>query len=321
MYKIKLLIICFFLSSYCYAQQLPLFTQYRENLNLLNPAASPTDFMVQAYSPTYSMGISYRHQWAQLEDAPRTMTARYDQLLKNFNMLVGATLFKDETGPTGLTGGYLRYAYRAHFNSNTYLSIGVAAGLMQYRFRGDQGILRDPGDVLGMSNNSTLVADVNLGVFFQSTFHNGDAFYAGSSIPQLLSTQLTTPELENFSTFRQQHFYAVLGYYKYLGKRSNDMFLEPSMWLRYVPNAPVEIDMNLRFQMSSLFWIGSGYSVSLGENFHGNNFHLEAGFILGELMGFDDKNLKIGYGFDRSVTVYGPKFGSSHEMNLTYSFK
>lgn len=234
---------------------------------------------------------------------------------------MGGTLYKDETGPTGLTGGYLRYAYQAYFNPDNFLSIGLAAGVMQYRFRGSQGVLRDPGDILGMSDNNTMVADVNIGLFFQSSFYNGDAFYTGLSIPQLLSTQITTPELESFNTFRQQHFYAVLGYYKYLGRRSNNVFLEPSAWVRYVPNAPMEMDFNLRFQMSALFWIGSGYSVSMGENFHGNNFHLEAGFILGELMGFDNKNFKIGYGFDRSVTVYGPKFGSSHELNLSYSFK
>jgi hypothetical protein len=112
--------------------------------------------------------------------------------------------------------------------------------------------------------------------------------------------------------------------YKYLDSRLNNfgenMFVEPSLWLKYTPNAPLQMDVNVRFQMSELFWIGTGYSVSMGESFQGNHLHLEAGFVLGDAVGFEDKRWKVGYGFDRALTAYGPKFGSTHEVSLMFAW-
>lgn len=307
------------------AQQLPLYTQYRDHQSLINPASLSSDYIASGYELSQSIGLSYRYQWANLKDAPRTMSARYENVLEDYNMLFGLSLTQDETGPTGASGAYLRYAYQAYFSRDMFLSMGVSAGVMQYRFQGSKGVLRDAGDVLGESDTRAMLADVNIGLSLSMALGNGDILYGGLSVPQLLASQINVNAADyEFQSNRQSHYYATVGMYKYLENRLSDfgenMFIEPSLWLKYTPNAPLQTDFNVRFQMSELFWIGTGYSISLGEKVRGNHVHLETGFVLGDLVGFEDKRLKIGYGFDRALTVYGPKFGSTHELSLMFAW-
>jgi len=60
------------------AQQLPLFTQYRENIGIINPAAFNQDFLI--YENNLSFGASYRRQWVGLESGPQTQTIRGEYL-------------------------------------------------------------------------------------------------------------------------------------------------------------------------------------------------------------------------------------------------
>lgn len=306
------------------AQQLPLYTQYRDHQSIINPASLSSDYLVLGQEYTQSIGLSYRHQWSGLEDSPRTFSARYENILEDYNMLFGLSLSNDETGPTGVSGAYLRYAYQAYFSNDMFLSMGLSAGLMQNRFRGSKGTLRDPGDELGESDTNTTLGDVNLGLTLNMELYNGDILYMGLSAPQLLATQISSSQADvEFETERTPHYYATIGLFKYLDNRNGfggDKFLEPSLWLKYAPNTPLQMDVNLRFQMSELFWIGTGYSISVGDRFQGNHLHLEAGLVLGDFVGFVDKRWKIGYGFDRALTTYGPKFGSTHELSLMFAW-
>ncbi|MEO0732690.1 MAG: type IX secretion system membrane protein PorP/SprF, partial [Bacteroidota bacterium] len=56
------------------AQQLSLFTKYRENATILNPAALESDFLTNGYN--ISFGANYRRQWAGLDNTPETQTIR-----------------------------------------------------------------------------------------------------------------------------------------------------------------------------------------------------------------------------------------------------
>ena len=72
MKKILLLSLLFCLSEWVAAQQLPLFTQYREQIGIINPAAIQGDYFI--YEHNVSMGGSYRRQWVGLDNAPTTQT-------------------------------------------------------------------------------------------------------------------------------------------------------------------------------------------------------------------------------------------------------
>lgn len=294
------------------AQQLPLFTQYRENMGIINPAAINQDYLL--YEQPLSFGASYRVQWVGLENAPTTQTLRGEYLFEKLGLFAGGYIINDQTGPTGFTGIYGKIgglisddpAYRG-------ISVGLTAGLVQYRVNSSEIRLREINDVLSGDDQTQLFPDVGLGVFayqyIDAGFFEDSQVYGGISVPQAFGLNLEFED-ENgmFTTQRVQHYYALAGMYKYF---SDDSFIEPSIWFRYVSGTPVNVDFNLRYQMASNFWIGVGAATS-------GNAHIETGFILGENMGLDN-TFKIGYGFDYSFESFGPKVGGTHEINVSYS--
>lgn len=305
------------LTNTIFAQQLSLFTQYRENLTLLNPAAVGSNYLTNEENLTF--GATHRTQWQGFDAAPTTSTLRADLLFESgssVSLLSGGYLIHDQTGPTGFTGLYGRLAGLLS-NDPRYggLSLGLTIGMVQYRVNASEIRLREDGDVVGVEDQNTIHPDVGVGLFAYTLLDGGlfddDYLYGGLSIPQVFGLDLTFsgPNGE-FHTQRVQHMYATVGLYKFLNDGS---FLEPSLWLKYTPNAPFNLDVNLRYQMAENFWIGLGGATS-------QTIHLEAGFILGDNLGLDN-SLRIGYGFDYSFTSFGPYTGGAHEINLAFSME
>ncbi|MCP3932249.1 MAG: type IX secretion system membrane protein PorP/SprF [Bacteroidetes bacterium] len=313
----RLLVLCIFLfaGSYLYGQQLSLFTQYREHTSIINPAAINGDYF--AFEQNLSFGASYRAQWVGLANPPTTQTVRGEYFMNegnSVNLLLGGHIINDQTGPTGFTGIYGRIGgVLSEDPEYAGLSVGMNIGLVQYRVKVEEIRLREQNDILGSDDQMQLFPDVGLGVYgyrmLESGFFNGDYLYGGVSIPQVMGLDLTFQNEDGeFYTKRIQHFYGMLGLYKFL---RDDSFLEPSIWVKYAPNTPVSLDFNLRYQMVDNFWVGTGISLS-------KTFHVEAGFILGENLGLDN-TIKLGYGFDYSFSSFGPAAGSTHELNLSVS--
>ncbi len=317
MNRFALLAISLLFSLYADAQHLPIFTQYRDNIGIINPAAVSGDYF--AFDHNMSFGGSYRLQWVGLETAPKTQTIRGSYLIDDrggIGMIVGGHLINDQTGPTGFTGAYGRFA--GIISDDPYfggLSFGLSLGLVQYRVNVSQLRLREQNDVLTMDDQSKLFPDAGLGVYYyrqlESGFLSGDYVYGGISIPQVVGLNLKfKDDSGEFYTQRIQHVYGLLGMQKFF---DNDNFLEPSVWIRYAPNAPVNADFSLKYQMEGNLWVGLGMATS-------GIFHVDAGLIVGENLGFAN-NLKIGYNFDYSFNTYGPFVGTTHEFNVTYSLQ
>ncbi len=292
------------------AQQLSLFTQYRENASVINPAAVESDFL--AFGQNLSFGASYRAQWVGLNNAPTTQTVRFSYLNKEFSgvtFMTGAHLINDKTGPTGFTGFYGRIAgVLTQDPEYGGFVVGLSIGAVQYRVKASELFLRDANDILGTQNQSQLYPDVGVGIYYYQTVGDQDYFYTGVSVPQVVGLDLTFKnDAGEFYTQRVQHFYGLLGFYKFF---DNDSFLEPSLWVKYAPNVPVNVDLNLRYQLPGNLWIGTGISSA-------KTFHLDTGVLLGG--NSLDNTIRIGYGFDYSFSSFGPSAGSTHELNVSFA--
>ena len=297
------------------AQQIPLFTQYREAQGVLNPASINYDFFTDRH--TTSFGVSLRRQWTEITNAPTTQILRGEHFMADRDgvcLLTGGYLMNDQTGPTGFTGVYGRFA--TVFTSDaTYsgLSIGLSAGAVQYRIKTSEIKLHDPNDIRALTDRMQVYPDIGAGIFYYQRMDglsDDDYFYAGASVPQLMGLDIEFPTAtDKFSTKRIQHFFGNVGWYHYVGQTS---FIEPSIWVKYAPQVPLNIDLNVRYQMASSMWVGVGTSLK-------GKIHAETGVILGKSMGMNS-NFKIGYGFDYSFQSYGPYVGTTHEFNLSFSF-
>ena len=293
------------------AQQLSLFTQYRENATLINPAAMESDFL--AYGYNMSFGATYRKQWTGLTNSPETQSARFSYVNKNSSgtsIQFGGYVLNDQTGPTGFTGAYGRIGAIIGGNPEySGLSVALTAGYVGYRVNSSELNLRDAGDVIGSVDQSQSHPDVGLGLYYYSLDRNDNMFYAGVSIPQVLGMDLAfEDEAGNFSIQRTRHFYAMTGYYIMTG---NDGFIELSSWGKYVEGAPFNADFNIRYQMPSALFMGFGVATS-------GNAHVEAGVTLGDNAGLDNI-IRIGYGLDYSFSSFGPSVGSTHELQVSFA--
>lgn len=313
----QILLICVGFATFSPAQQLPLFNQYRQNIGVINPAGISTDFLT--YQQTINISGSFRQQWTDIQNAPKTQILQGSYLFDNdegMSMLSGGYIINDQTGPTGFTGLYGRFA--AVFSDDVYergLAIGINAGIVQYRVDVSKINFLETNDILITEDQTQLYPDVGLGVFaYQrletNNFLDESQVYAGISVPQTIGLDLEfKDENDQFYTKRVQHFYGVLGLIKYL---SDDQFIEPSVWVKYTQNAKVNVNANLRYKMTPNFWIGAGGSSAKALN-------AEAGLLIGELAGYDN-TFTISYGFDYFFNAYGPEAGTTHEFNVGYSF-
>ncbi|MEM8907643.1 MAG: PorP/SprF family type IX secretion system membrane protein [Bacteroidota bacterium] len=314
----RFLLIAFSLSI-CYqiaAQQLPLFTQYNEQVGLINPAAVSNDFLL--YEHNISFGASVRQQWVGLESAPRTQNIRGEYIFadtEGLGLIAGGHLINDQTGPTGFTGVYGRVA--GILSGDPYesgISAGFSFGMVQYRVNISDIKFLELNDVLVAEDQTRLYPDVGFGIYAYKRINQGflddSQIYGGISVPQLIGLDLEfKDENDEFFTKRVQHFYGLLGMIKYL---DDGKFIQPNVWVKYTENVPVNIDFNIRYQLVPSFWLGTGASTA-------GNLHLETGVILGESVGYSN-HFKIGYGFDYSFRTFGPAVGTTHELNLFYSF-
>ncbi len=315
MNRLRLFVLAFlFVITNAKAQQLSLFTQYREQAEVLNPAAVSTSYL--AYEQNVSFLASYRKQWVSLQTGPVTQVVNGSFLYdgSGVSLLVGGHLINDVTGPTAFTGLYGRLG--GVISGDPYfggLSLAISGGAVQYRLKGSEIRLREAGDVLENKSYNQIYPDLGVGLYAYQRITSGRedvVIYGGISVPQIIGLDLTFKDAKgDFAIKRTQHYYAMFGLYKFF---SNDGFIEPSVWFKYTQGAPVNVDVNVKLQVAPNFYVGVGGSTA-------NAIHLETGFVLGGL-GYDN-TFRVGYGFDYSFTSFGPYTGTTHEINLSYSFE
>jgi len=313
--KIGLFFLLFFIGyNQLLSQQTPLFTQYREYHSFINPASINSDYIWN--EAPLSFGISSRTQWANQAFTPRTFFLRGEYVYNSggtFGLVSGGYIIKDNYDPFSVTGvigrigvltlGDKGFGGRDHHARS--LSIGFSGGILQYRLNTTD--LITPALVDETINTKATAPELGVGIFYQQKMgrYSDNAIYFGLSSPQILGTTFEIGAGSSQASFtKQAHYYGLIGYYKSLGDAT---FLEPSIWISYLKGGTVQIDANLRYQMSEFLWLGFGYGSQ-------GVLHFEAGVWIGGLD--NDTRVKIGYGIDNYLASYGPFFGPSYEINV-----
>lgn len=295
------------------AQQLPYYTQFRQFQQVINPASVNSDFFLYEYNIT--LNIASRLQWIDHNETPRTsfFSGEYiSNFGNNFELVTGATLLQDRTGPLSSTGSYARIG--SMLTSDPYfgaLSIGFGVGYINYRLNADIIAWKDLDDPnIPLLNFSYNRPEISTGIYYykriQEGFLDGDNIYAGLSAIRLLDITKAS-DIERTSTIQPVgHYYGNLGWYHFFNEEA---FLETSLWAKYTKGSPVNIDFNARFQPIRTFWFGGGF------NFNGA-VHLETGVNVPNFL-LNNANFKIGYAFNHSIAAFGLDLGTSHELNIS----
>jgi hypothetical protein len=114
-------------------------------------------------------------------------------------------------------------------------------------------------------------------------------------------------ENRDYNIQRVRHYYGVVGarFELYM-----DSWLDISSEVQYLPGAPILFSGNLVYDFDETFWITTSYSTA-------NQVRFGGGVFCG---GSGGNMLSIGYVFSNFFQSYGPAYGSSHELRISYSW-
>lgn len=297
MKKSKIIIIIALLLSVSYvnAQQLPMFTQYMFNDYVLNPAVGGTN-------DYYQVKTNYRYQWANIDDGPRTYVLSAYGPHKSMPMGYGGYIMNDVTGPLTKTALYGSYAYNIKVTNDIRLSMGAFIGLMQYKIDLSSITFQDIDDpVLANGSKWTKVSpDASVGIYLYTS-----QYYAGFSANQLLGNkiELDTIEMSGGLNRLKGHYY-LTGGYKYNINRDFD--IEPSLFLKFLPSAAFQADVNIKAIYQKMAWLGLSYRT---------------GDALSFLLGYNYQDMiYIGYSYDLTLSDFKQYSGNTHEIMIGVKF-
>lgn len=286
-------LILVFLSIASFGQQDPIYTQYVENLQMLNPAYAGS-------KEALSLMLVARNQWVSLPDAPDTRSLAIHSPVKNTQMAVGFSLLRDKVGPVTQTGFYADYAYRIFLGEKETLSLGIKGGINFYDANLTTLETVNPYDpVFAYDINRQFLPNFGIGALYYGT-----RFYLGISLPKLIENKINKNETSTQTVSREQIHAFFMGGYVYDINRI--VKFKPSILGKFVANAPISLDLNGTFLFYDRLWLGAMYRT---------------GDALGGLVQMQITNqLKVGYSYDLPINKLGAYNNGTHEVMISFDF-
>ncbi len=286
------------------AQQDPHYTQYMYNMNVMNPAYAGS-------KENLSVGLLYRAQWVELEDAPRTATfSVHSPVGKNVGL--GLSVISDKIGPVEENNAYADFSYTLNLGGEHRLAFGIKAGATFHKV----GLYDDIGN--------GHVPDVNDPAFSENvdnTYFNAGAglfyytqnYYLAFSVPNMIKSKHLDITRKNGSDDQSgsddhyqfgsetQHYFLTGGYVFQLSENTK---FKPSFMLKSAFNVPTSVDVSANFLFFEKFEIGASYRLE--DSFGGMvNFAVTP-------------TIKIGYAYDHIVSDLDIATPASHEFMLLF---
>jgi type IX secretion system PorP/SprF family membrane protein len=295
MKKILLSTYMIFLMAGVYAQQHPMLSQYMFNGLVLNPAYGGSKDYI-------STSALYRKQWTGFEGAPESQTVSIHGPLKNRKFGLGLTVMNDKIGVTNRTDFYGSYAYHLKAGPGKF-SFGIQGGATNYNAKLSDLIFWDKDDpVYAPGTQTNLLPNAGAGIYYYA-----DMFYAGVSVPHVLDYDPSKPASLTVSDklvpHQTRHYFVTAGY---VGIVSEDFKIKPSVLIKYVPNAPLEADINCNVLLSNALWLGASYRTNDG--------------MVGLIEYNISRQLRVGYAYDYPFTEIRKHTSGTHEVMIGYDF-
>ena len=270
------------------AQQKAMYTQYMFNGLAVNPAYSSID-------EALSITALSRHQWVGFEGAPNTQTLAVHSPIKESNTSVGFMLMRDQIGEVITENGFfLSLAQRVQLSDETYLALGVDAGLSKFvanysRISGEAAT--DPV----FNDQNELRGNFGFGVMLFS-----NKFYAGLSSPFFYYRDLGGLGSTGGTAY-QPHYLLQGGYLVDIGE---DFKFKPNALVKYVKGSPVQVDLNANFLIKETVWVGGSW-----RSFDSFDFIAELQIT---------PQIQLGYAYDFTTTDIAKVEKGSHEIMLNF---
>jgi type IX secretion system PorP/SprF family membrane protein len=274
-------------------QQDPIFTQYMFNNQAVNPAYAGM------WEKTGFISL-VRKQWAGIDKSPFTQMVSFHSPLRNEYVGIGLNVINDRFAYEERLSVFADYAYELLLTPQRRLRLGMKFGFMNYqnpltRYKLYPDGIFDPA----FQEDIDLKFLPNFGV---GAFYYSEDFYLSFSIPKLVKNDFVENR-NNYSTLAEvRHVYLSSGYVFDL---KPTLKFKPTMMMRAVMGAPVQIDFSANFLINEKLWLGTMVRT-------GDALCFVAQWIF-------DNNIRIGYAMDITFTEIYRQQNGTYEFTLSYS--
>jgi type IX secretion system PorP/SprF family membrane protein len=277
-----------------HAQQDPHYTQYMYNMSVMNPAYAGS-------KDNLSMGLLYRKQWVEIEDAPTTGTF-FGHAPVGKNVGLGLSFISDKIGPVEENNVYGDFSYTLNLGGEHKLAFGLKMGLTFHNV----GLYSDINYTLPQPTDPAFSEDIsntyfNLGSGF---FYYTNKYYLGLSVPNLmrskhLDIQRTGDQLEFGSEV--SHYFLTGGY---VFDINDTVKFKSFFMMKSAFGAPMSLDLSANFMFNQKFEVGGTYRLQ-------DSFGAMINYAV-------TPSLRIGYAYDHIVSDLKVTTPSSHELILLF---
>ncbi len=277
--------------STSHAQQLPQFTQYMYNTISINPAyAGSRDGL--------SMTALHRNQWEGISGAPRTQTLSIHSPLKNEKVGLGVSVINDRTGFENYTYLYGDFSYTINVSDDVTLAFGLKGGFSYYDL--DEDLFNEPSvlqDPFFREQFGKWTPNFGAGLYLSA-----QDWYLGFSAPKVINNN--NNDFSDFVALEQVHYFFTGGY---VFDMSPDWKLRPTALAKVTSGAPLSFDMSATAIYNEKLYLGATYRID----------DAIGGFVDFQIF----EPLRIGYGYEYSISDLRPFTSGSHEVILIYELR
>ncbi len=270
-----------------YSQQEPLYSQYYNNFNLLNPAYVGTHNF-------FTVTSLVRTQWADEPGSPRTGSLSFHGEVGK-NLGVGLSAVFDKVSVLNETHLYADVSYAIELSEKSTLSFGLKGGGSFVNVDLQRlGITDDP---LFSENINKFMPNIGTGAFFYT-----DNLYISLSALNLLKNEFYDKRSGVVASATDNMiFYLSSGYNFVLNEH---LSLQPSFLMRYAEGVPWSTDLSLGILLYKQ--VKFGISHRLDDSIAGL-FQIRV-----------TNNIRLGYSYESYVSNKSMYNSGSHEINIAF---
>jgi type IX secretion system PorP/SprF family membrane protein len=272
------------------AQQDPHYTQYMYNMSVMNPAYAGS-------KENLSMGLLYRKQWVEIEDAPTTGTF-FGHAPVGKNVGMGLSFISDKIGPVEENNIYADFSYTLNLGGEHKLAFGIKTGLTLHKVGLYDDVyltLPDANDPAFSENTSNSYFNIGSGLFYYT-----NKYYLGFSVPNLMKSKHLDFNGREFGS-EVSHYFVTGGY---VFDINENVKFKPFFMMKSALEAPTSLDLSTNFLFNQKFEIGATYRLE-------DSFGAMVNYAI-------TPNLKLGYAYDHIVSDLNVTTPSSHEIILLF---
>jgi type IX secretion system PorP/SprF family membrane protein len=280
------------ISAPVFAQQDPMYTQYMDNLQIVNPGFAGS-------KETGNFMLVARNQWVSFDGAPKTRSFSYHTPLKEYKVGLGFSVLSDKIGPLTQTGVYFDYSYFLRMGEHYKLGLGLKGGFSFYRAALTELQTVSPDPIYSQDIFKNFLPNFGVGAFLFS-----DDTYFGISVPKLVENTINREEYSTEYVSKEKiHLYLVAGKKFNAGE---NIQLKTNSMLKLVKNAPISFDLTALVGFKEKFWVGGMYRF-------GSSYGILTQFNVSD-------KLLIGYSYDIIYSELNAFNNGTHEIMFSYNF-